>query len=119
MRPNHTEVISTVTDSNTEALFYLSKVFVKLSAEIGQHTIIGGLEQEFTGFYGGIQRLIRFQPRITSGGFRLQVQAPAQGIGPGLSNSDINKATDNIRVRLKIHPAIVFGTPSHLASIAN
>lgn len=119
LRTNHTEVVSTVADTYAEALFYLSKVFVKLATEIGQHTIIGGLEQEFPGFYGSIQRLSRFQARILSGGLRLQEQTPAQGIGPGLSNSYINKATDNVWVRLKVHPAIVFGPPSHFAIITN
>jgi hypothetical protein len=43
-------MIPAVAYMHAEPLFYLSEMFVKLAAEVGQDIIIGGLQQEFPCF---------------------------------------------------------------------
>jgi hypothetical protein len=40
----HTKLIAATSDLNVEALFYLSEMFIKLTAKIGQALVIGGFE---------------------------------------------------------------------------
>ena len=42
--PGNTKLIAAASYLHAEAFFYLSKVFIKLSAKVGQAFVIGGLE---------------------------------------------------------------------------
>lgn len=63
-RSYHSEMIAPVTDLHPEALLNLSEVFVELAAKISQQVVIGGFQQELSGFYCSVQKLNGFRPRI-------------------------------------------------------
>ncbi len=53
----NTKLIATTRDLNAEAFFYLSKVFIKLTAQIRQAVIVGGLENNVPRNLDSIQNL--------------------------------------------------------------
>lgn len=51
----YTKVITTTGNIDVQAAFYLSQVFIKLAAKIGQATIVGGLEDYVPRYLDSIQ----------------------------------------------------------------
>ena len=48
--PGNTEPISTAGNFNVEAAFNLAQVFVELTAEIGESTVVCGLQDDIPGY---------------------------------------------------------------------
>ena len=54
-RADYPEMVATVTYMDTKTFFDLPKVLVKLTTQVRQQIVIGGLQQKFPGFYSGVQ----------------------------------------------------------------
>lgn len=55
----NTKSISAAGDFYIEAAFDLSQVLIKLSAEIGETVVVGGLQNEVLGYLYGVQCWVR------------------------------------------------------------
>ncbi|MGB5412687.1 MAG: hypothetical protein WBN09_14240 [Woeseiaceae bacterium] len=53
----YSKVITATSDLNTQALFYLPQMFIKLTAEIGKAVVIGGLEHNVSRYLNSVQKV--------------------------------------------------------------
>ena len=81
-RTYYPEMIAAVADMDTEALFYVPQMFVKLATQIGQEIIVSRFQQKFPGFDCGIQDMVTgfvlVKLQKNSGGFGFKLQTTAQ-----------------------------------------
>jgi hypothetical protein len=56
--PGNPEAISTAGYFNVEAAFNLAQVFVKLTAEVGEPTVVGGFQDDVLRYLCGVQFLV-------------------------------------------------------------
>ena len=62
-RPGNAKMVATTGYVDVEAVFYLSQVFIKLAAKVGQATIVGGLEDYIPRYLDSIQSTSKITAR--------------------------------------------------------
>ena len=62
-RTGNAKVVATAGYVDIEAAFYLSQVFIKLAAKVGQATIVGGLEDYIPRYLDSIQSTSKITAR--------------------------------------------------------